>query len=71
LDYGFRYLGLERIRAATTDLNAAAQQCLLHLGFAEEGRERHALWICGEYRDRLLYGMLREEWCGSRPGSLI
>ena len=62
LNYGFRYLGLERIWAATTDLNAAARQSLLHSGFTLEGTERHARWICGAYRDRLIFGKLRGEW---------
>ena len=68
LDYGFRYLGLERIWAATTDLNEAAKQSLLRSGFTHEGTERHALWICGAYHDRLIFGRLREEWeAGQKP----
>ena len=62
LDYGFRVLGLESIRAGTSSLNTPAQESLLRSGFTPEGRERHALWLNGEYHDRLIYGMLREEW---------
>ena len=62
LDYGFRVLGFESIRAGTSSLNAPAQESLLRSGFTPEGRERHALWLNGGYHDRLIYGMLREEW---------
>ena len=62
LDYGFGILGLERIWASTSDLNAAAQECLINGGFTLEGTERHALWLLSAYHDRLIFGILREEW---------
>ena len=71
LNYGFRILGFERIWAATSGLNVGAQQSLLHSGFTPEGCERHALWLNGRYHDRLIYGMLREEWETGRDTQTI
>ena len=62
LDYGFRYLGLERIAANTLDINDAAKKSLEDSGFTLEGCERRAVWFCGAYHDRLRYAILREEF---------
>ena len=34
------------------------------LGFTEEARIRRARRVGGEYYDRMVYGVLREEWQG-------
>lgn len=61
LDYGFRYLGMERISANTLEMNAGAQRVLECCGFTLEGRERKAVYLNGEKYDRLCYGILKEE----------
>ncbi|MCH5273337.1 MAG: GNAT family N-acetyltransferase [Lachnospiraceae bacterium] len=68
LDYGFRYLGMERITAYTLECNAAAQRMLARCGFLLEGRERKAVYLNGEKYDRLCYGVLKEEYMNSERG---
>lgn len=62
LDYGFRYLGMERIAAYTLEMNIGAQKSLEKCGFVLEGRERKAVYLNGEKYDRLLYAILKEEY---------
>ena len=62
LQYGFCYLGLERISARTLDVNIGAQKALEHLGFHLEGTERQAIYFNGERHDRLLYAILKDEY---------
>ncbi|MBD5494317.1 MAG: GNAT family N-acetyltransferase [Lachnospiraceae bacterium] len=62
LNYGFRYLGLERITANTLDLNIGAQKLLDKCGFSLEGRERKAVYLNSEMHDRLNYAILKEEF---------
>ncbi len=65
LDYGFRFLGMERIAAHTLDLNIGAQKALEKCGFTLEGRERKARYLNGSMHDRLTYGILKEEYFGN------
>lgn len=65
LNYGFRYLGMERITANTLEINPAAQRMLVRCGFLLEGRERKAVYLNGEKYDRLCYGILKEEYMTS------
>ena len=62
LNYGFRYLGLERITANTLDLNIGAQKLLDKCGFSLEGRERKSVYLNSEMHDRLNYAILKEEF---------
>lgn len=62
LNYGFRYLGLERITANTLDLNIGAQKLLGKCGFSLEGRERKSVYLNSEMHDRLNYAILKEEF---------
>ncbi|MDD5900962.1 MAG: GNAT family protein [Lachnospiraceae bacterium] len=62
VDYGFRYLGMERITANTLEINAGAQKMLARCGFLLEGRERKAVYLNGNKYDRLCYGILKEEY---------
>jgi len=62
LEYGFGFLGLERISANTLEINAAARKCLEASGFIAEGRERKAVYFCAKRYDRLLYGLLADEY---------
>jgi len=66
LDYGFRYLGMERITANTLECNTAMQRVLERCGFLQEGRERKAVYFNGGRQDRLCYGILKEEYFGGR-----
>lgn len=62
LDYGFGYLGMERITANTLEMNVGAQRVLECCGFTLEGRERRAVYLNGKKYDRLCYGILAEEY---------
>ena len=62
LRYGLCHLGLERISAATLENNIASQRVLEKCGFTLEGRERKAVYIAGKRFDRLIYGLLAEEF---------
>ncbi len=62
LHHGFCYLGLERISSSTQEFNTGAQRVLEKCGFILEGCERKARYFAGRRYDRLIYGLLREEF---------
>ncbi len=62
LNYGFLYLGLERITANTLDINIGAQKLLGKCGFILEGRERRSVYLNAEMHDKLNYAILKEEF---------
>ena len=62
LRYGFRHLGLERISSSTQESNIGSQRVLEKSGFMFEGRERKACYFAGQRHDRLIYGLLAEDY---------
>lgn len=62
LNYGFKYLGLERITANTLDVNIGTQKLLSRCGFTLEGRERKSVYLNSEMHDKLNYAILKEEF---------
>ncbi len=62
VDYLFPSKDTVRIQARTDVRNEASQKVLEKAGFKKEGVIRKSLFIRGEWRDRLLYSILREEW---------
>ncbi len=62
IDYGFRYLGMERITANTLEMNIGAQKVIERCGLTLEGRERKAIYLNGNKYDRLCYAILKEEY---------
>lgn len=62
LEYAFKNLGVERIAANTLEINISAQKSLEGVGFMLEGRERKAVYWGGKRYDRLIYGLLAEEY---------
>lgn len=62
LDYTFRSYDTQAVRANAFDYNDPSRGLLEKLGFEQEGRLRKEAFIDGEYRDGVMYGMLREEW---------
>ena len=65
LEYGFSHLGFERISSSTQENNIGSQRVLEKCGFVLEGRERKATYFAGKRHDRLIYGLLREEYGNS------
>jgi len=62
LRYGFGHLGFERISSSTQENNTGAQRLHEKCGFTLEGRERKARYFAGKRHDRLIYGLLAEEF---------
>ncbi len=64
IDWGFTALELNRISAARFSGNGASGRVLEKLGMRREGELRRHVFRGGEFRDMLMYGILREEWEG-------
>lgn len=61
LDFAFETLHLHRVEAACLPNNAASQGLLRKVGFVEEGYARGYLRINGEWRDHVLFAILRDD----------
>jgi len=62
VDYLFLSKDLVRIQATTDLRNTASQSLLEKVGFKREGVVRMSMFIHGEWRDMILYSILRNEW---------
>jgi ribosomal-protein-alanine N-acetyltransferase len=58
----FETLGLHRLEAACIPDNEPSNRLLRKLGFREEGRARGYLQIGGEWRDHILFALLKDDW---------
>ncbi len=61
-DYGFRELRLHRIYAGVFAPNPRSVKIWEGLGYKKECVMREHVYIDGEYRDKYIFGILREEW---------
>jgi RimJ/RimL family protein N-acetyltransferase len=61
VDYLFAGYPVERIMAFTDQENIPAQKVLEKSGFQQEGRLRRSMFRDGQWRDILIYGILRQE----------
>lgn len=62
LDWAFRIQNFRRIGLITWADNQRAVRCYKACGFVEEGREREAEYVAGDYVDIITMGLLRREW---------
>ena len=62
VDYLFLSKDIVRIQAHTNARNVASQKLLQKVGFKKEGIIRKSVFARGEWRDRALLSILREEW---------
>ena len=62
IDYLFLSRNIERVQATTHIENRASQRVLEKVGFTREGTIRRLYFIKGQWKDALLYSILREEW---------
>ena len=62
LEHGFNNLGFERVGSSTLAHNHGSRRVLEKCGFTLEGTERAARYFAGKRHDRLLFGLLREEF---------
>ena len=67
MDYGFNTLDLHRLHADTNSDNAASRGVMERLGMRLEAQLRDAVWVEGKWVDRVIYGILAEEW--RKPGA--
>jgi ribosomal-protein-alanine N-acetyltransferase len=64
IGWGFETLDLNRISAAHFSDNPASGRVLEKIGMRLEGLLRRHVFRGGEFRDMVMYGILREEWEG-------
>lgn len=62
LKYGFEDLGLNRIYLFTEVDNVVAQKMFEHIGFVKEGIVHQDTFSHGKFVDRIIYGLLKEDW---------
>lgn len=62
IKYGFEELGLHRVTAKCDPENHGSYRIMEKNRMTREGHIRENLRIRGEYRDTLVYGILRSEW---------
>lgn len=62
IEYVFRTYDTPAVGAEAYDYNDASRGLLESLGFTKEGRRRKFMFIEGEHRDMIQYGLLRREW---------
>ncbi|HEM3560487.1 TPA: GNAT family N-acetyltransferase [Streptococcus suis] len=62
VDFGFTELELHKIEIAVYDHNPQSRRVAEKLGFSLEARLRKRKKIDGYYQDKLIFGLLREEW---------
>jgi len=62
LRYAFDELNLRRISSSLLDYNQKGLDLLVKAGFILEVRQREMHYSFGRYCDRLLLGLLREDW---------
>ena len=62
VDYLFLSKDIIRVQADTNPMNRASQRVLEKAGFTKEGLIRKDVFVRGEWRDGILYSILRDEW---------
>jgi RimJ/RimL family protein N-acetyltransferase len=61
-EYGFVVRGMQRLQVETLADNAAMIAAARNAGFVIEGTLRRAAWVCGEFKDEVVLGLLADEW---------
>lgn len=64
LAFGFRTVGVHRIRVAAATGNHPSLRVIGRLGFQFEGIARHAEWCDGRWLDHAIFSLLDHEWRG-------
>ena len=62
LQYAFDHHHVNRVWLKTHSENERAIRCYRACGFVEEGRMRHHLWLNGRFVDRVIMGILVNEF---------
>jgi len=69
VDWAFTFAGLHRVCIETFAFNTGAERLYKRLGFIEEGRVRQEIWFNGKFHDRVILGMLEDEWRALRKNT--
>lgn len=69
VDFGFRTVGVHRVRVAAATINHASLRVIQRLGFQFEGVARHAEWCDGRWLDHAVFSVLDHEWPRFQLGS--
>lgn len=67
VSFAFGPLELNKVYAGHFDTNPASGRVLQKIGMMKEGVRRQHIIRFGEYRDLILYGILRDEWTTTQP----
>jgi len=62
VDFGFRTMGMHRMRVAAATDNHPSLGVIRRLGFHFEGIGRHAEWCDGRWLDHAIFSLLEHEW---------
>ncbi|WP_231190329.1 GNAT family protein [Haladaptatus sp. DYF46] len=62
VEYAFVERRLHKLIAGALATNNASCEVLEKLGFIEEGRQREYYYVNGEYVNRAVYGLLKDQW---------
>ena len=66
LDYGFDTLNLHSVSLSVFSFNERAIACYRRTGFREAGRQRESYFVRGQFYDRIIMDILRDEWVSRR-----
>lgn len=62
IDHAFNDLNLRKVEINVATKNSKSKAIPERLGFKQEGIIRNYEYLNGEYHDRVIYGLLKEEW---------
>ena len=62
LDYGFNFMGLNRVEAFIGPTNAASLGVVRKYGFKQEGHLKQHYVVNGEPQDSLVFSLLKEDY---------
>jgi len=62
INYAFEELNLRRLYAIIYDFNQGVIELCKFFGFEQEGILREAAYTGGKFHDKVIMGLLREEW---------
>ncbi|WP_100407832.1 GNAT family N-acetyltransferase [Bacillus solitudinis] len=66
IGHAFRELNLNKVEINVATQNFKSKVIPERLGFTKEGTIRNYEFLNGEYLDRIIYGLLKEEWLGKQ-----
>jgi len=65
LKYGFERMKLNRIQAIIDSGNSRSMKLVCRLGFKKEGVLRQRIFFNGQFRDDVIFSLLKKEWTKS------